>query len=225
MGGNQAQPAPKRQRTGPVEDLVVSDSNTLLQDETVKVTKESFFTHDGDLRLVIGSGENVILVHSSLLVHYCPELKRQLTKPPNQAEIGCEEQPKLELSEDSITAWVMFCHIIYGRAMGKRIPASSILELALMANKYGSVEKLFYGLKFCFQRVSCLDVSCQWKILIATWLLRDSRQFQRYSNILTAKPGPSFLRLAESCPVAGLGLKLCCMKGSFFFSYAKFPAG
>ncbi|KAG6011153.1 hypothetical protein E4U54_008261 [Claviceps lovelessii] len=213
-------PPQKRQKKEP-DDGIRSD--TASQDDVVEQTNELVFSHDPDLRLVVGSDKHVLLVHSCLLDHYCPELKCKATRSPCQAQAE-QQQQQLELPEDDITTWNLLCRVIYGRRLAppERISAQSMLALAILANKYGCGDRLLYGSAYCFQHLHYTDVRDCWPALIAAYMFRQSSYFQKYTKLLTSSCRKSFFRFAKDCPDARLGIKLCCMKASFpFYLYSE----
>ncbi|KAK2927227.1 SKP1/BTB/POZ domain superfamily [Fusarium oxysporum f. sp. vasinfectum] len=125
-------------------------SPPVLNDDKGGVPSDSVtqIVTDGDVLLVVGPSQHKIQVSSHFLKHISPVFRDMLDAPMKEGEAlanKCDDDAHVEIvfPEDKEQPMVQVLHTLYGSdPSARRFSKGDVKEIAILAEKYGMVERI-----------------------------------------------------------------------------------
>ncbi|EGU85213.1 hypothetical protein FOXB_04234 [Fusarium oxysporum f. sp. conglutinans Fo5176] len=137
---------------------------------------------DGDVLLVVGPSQHKIQVSSHFLKHISPVFRDMLDAPMKEGEAlanKCDDDAHVEIvfPEDKEQPMVQVLHTLYGSdPSARRFSKGEVKEIAILAEKYGMVERIAIFASFWLRKAVKKSISeitkHVWNTLVVVYTLK-----------------------------------------------------
>ncbi|EMT65831.1 hypothetical protein FOC4_g10007942 [Fusarium odoratissimum] len=159
-------------------------SPPVLNDDKGGVPSDSVtqIVTDGDVLMVVGPSQHKIQVSSHFLKHISPVFRAMLDAPMKEGEAlanKCDDDAPVEIvfPEDKEQPMVQVLHTLYGSdPSARRFSKGEVKEIAILAEKYGMVERIAIFASFWLRNAVKKSISeitkHVWNTLVVAYILK-----------------------------------------------------